>query len=317
MAERRRKAARGSAGPAAAAPATEDPDARLRELSAAVRRWSGMEGLTGIGSGVLAMVLVNQAWRSAATATSADELSRLAGQAAAEETLAGIGPRDAAEGLLAAQMVATHEAAMECFRRANLDGQTFEGRQANLGQANKLVRSYAALLEVLDRHRGKGQPQVVRVERVTVEAGGQAIVGAVTRGEGGVEQEATNDPMQRRWPMHRSAAAGRGRGPGARAGRPRCGAGGGAGCTAGRRVAARRRATGTRPGTAAARPGRWRCGGWRHGWSARPASWSRRSVERRPVGDRGGFRGRYARERPLGTAANTWPAPASPAAPVR
>src|SRR4249919_4324264 len=36
---------------------------------------------------------------------------------------------------------------------------------------------------------GKGQPQVVRVERVTVEAGGQAIVGAVNQGGGGGYQE--------------------------------------------------------------------------------------------------------------------------------
>jgi hypothetical protein len=45
--------------------------------------------------------------------------------------------------------------------------------------------SYVALLEALDRHRGKGQPQLVRVERVTVEAGGQAIVGAVSQRGGG------------------------------------------------------------------------------------------------------------------------------------
>jgi hypothetical protein len=96
----------------------------------------------------------------------------------------GIAPRDPLEGMLAAQMVTTHEAAMECFRRAHLPNQTFEGRQAALGQANKLVRSYAALLEALDKHRGKGQPQVVRVERVTVEAGGQAIVGTVSQGGG-------------------------------------------------------------------------------------------------------------------------------------
>ncbi len=59
-----------------------------------------------------------------------------------------------------------------------------ECRDQNLTQANKLVRSYAALVEALDRHRGKGQ-QTVRVEHVTVNAGGQAIVGAVTRGGGG------------------------------------------------------------------------------------------------------------------------------------
>ena len=37
---------------------------------------------------------------------------------------------------------------------------------------------------VTSRHRGKGR-QVIRIERVTVEAGGQAIVGAVTQGGGG------------------------------------------------------------------------------------------------------------------------------------
>jgi hypothetical protein len=60
-----------------------------------------------------------------------------------------------------------------------------EYRDTNLTQANKLVRSYAILLEAFDRRRGKGRPQVVRVERVTIEAGGQAIVGAVAQGGGG------------------------------------------------------------------------------------------------------------------------------------
>ncbi len=45
----------------------------------------------------------------------------------------------------------------------------------------EMARTFAALLEALNRHRGKGQ-QVVRVEHVTVQAGGQAIVGAVTQG---------------------------------------------------------------------------------------------------------------------------------------
>jgi hypothetical protein len=42
-------------------------------------------------------------------------------------------------------------------------------------------------MEALDKHRGKGQ-QTVRVEHVTVNAGGQAIVGNV-RGGGGVSQK--------------------------------------------------------------------------------------------------------------------------------
>ena len=81
-------------------------------------------------------------------------------------------------------MIACHNASLECHRRAMLSNQTVEGRQMNLSAASKLSRTYAALLEALNRHRGKGQ-QVVRVEHVRVQAGGQAIVGAVTQGGGG------------------------------------------------------------------------------------------------------------------------------------
>src|SRR3954462_10524216 len=82
-------------------------------------------------------------------------------------------------------MIACHSASMETFRRAMLPEQGFEAWKAQVNAAGKLSRTYATLLEALDRHRGKGQPQVVRVERVTVEAGGQAIVGTVTQGGGG------------------------------------------------------------------------------------------------------------------------------------
>jgi hypothetical protein len=37
-----------------------------------------------------------------------------------------------------------------------LGEQTFEGRRENLSQANKLSRTYAVLLDALNRHRGKG-----------------------------------------------------------------------------------------------------------------------------------------------------------------
>lgn len=105
--------------------------------------------------------------------------------------LAGIAPVDELEGMIAAQLIAAHNAAMECHRRAMLSEQTFEGRRENLNQANKLSRTYAALVEALDRHRGKGH-QKVTVEHVHVHAGGQAVVGTVsTPGmpRGGVSHE--------------------------------------------------------------------------------------------------------------------------------
>src|SRR5262245_56266735 len=58
--------------------------------------------------------------------------------------------------MIAAQLIAAHSATMECYRRAMMPGQTFEGRRENLSQASKLSRTYAVLLEALDRHRGKG-----------------------------------------------------------------------------------------------------------------------------------------------------------------
>jgi hypothetical protein len=99
--------------------------------------------------------------------------------------LIGIAPKDELEGMMAAQLVAAHNAAMECYRRAMIGEQTFEGRRESLSQANKLGRTFAVLLEALNRHRGKGQ-QKVTVEHVHVHSGGQAVVGVVeARGGGG------------------------------------------------------------------------------------------------------------------------------------
>lgn len=95
--------------------------------------------------------------------------------------LIGIAPKDELEGMLTVQLIASHSAAMECYQRAMLPEQTFERRQAALGQAGKLSRTHVLL--ALNRHRGKGQ-QKVTVEHVHVHSGGQAIVGAVTQGGG-------------------------------------------------------------------------------------------------------------------------------------
>jgi hypothetical protein len=107
--------------------------------------------------------------------------------AATTAALIGIHPRDELEGMIASQLIAAHNAAMECYRRAMLSEQTLDGRRENLNQANKLSRTYTLLLEALNRHRGKGQ-QKVTVEHVHVHEGGQAIVGHVehkTEGGGG------------------------------------------------------------------------------------------------------------------------------------
>jgi hypothetical protein len=110
------------------------------------------------------------------------------------EALAVMAPKDEIEGMIAAQMIACHHAAMECYRRAMITEQTFEGRSENLSQANKLSRTHATLVEALNRHRGKGQ-QKVTVEHVHVHAGGQAIVGPVTREGGGAPPKTEDQPL--------------------------------------------------------------------------------------------------------------------------
>lgn len=87
-------------------------------------------------------------------------------------------PTDAVEGALCSQMIAVHEVAMDCLRRAMLPGQPFEGRELNLRNAQRLLATYTRLVEALDKHRGKGQQQVT-VKYVHVAPGGQAVVGNV------------------------------------------------------------------------------------------------------------------------------------------
>ena len=112
---------------------------------------------------------------------------------AAVDALVGIAPRDELEGMIAAQLVACHNASMECYRRAMIGEQSFEGRRENLSQANKLSRTYAALLDALNGHRGKGL-QKVTVEHVHVHSGAQAVVGTVETPGGGDRPKSEDQP---------------------------------------------------------------------------------------------------------------------------
>ena len=162
-------------------PESSVPAPSLDEL---MQPWKKRRDLGGSSNGYVNCQAVNDVLSTRWQQPGEDAQSKEVRECAAVYRLAGIAPRDAVEGMLAVQMVATHGAAMECFRRAHLTDQNAHGYQLCLSQANRLVRSFAALSEALDRHRGKGQ-QVVRVEHVTVQAGGQAIVGAVAQGAGG------------------------------------------------------------------------------------------------------------------------------------
>ncbi len=99
----------------------------------------------------------------------------------------GIEPRDQVEAMLAAQMAATHNAIMTFANRLN-HVETLPQQDGAERAFNKLGRTFAAQVEALKRYRSSGD-QTMRVEHVTVNEGGQAIVGNVTgMGRGGSEK---------------------------------------------------------------------------------------------------------------------------------
>lgn len=100
--------------------------------------------------------------------------------------IADLAPQTHLEAMLISQMVAVNTAIGQVMQRAMLPNQTFEGKVMNATLATKFQRTFLQQIEALQKLRGKGQ-QTVRVEHVTVNAGGQAIVGTVEqkpRGEG-------------------------------------------------------------------------------------------------------------------------------------
>lgn len=96
---------------------------------------------------------------------------------AVEAAMGGIAPTDALEGMLAAQIIGLHEAAVRLMGLAGGDAYNLLS-ETRMNMAVKLMRAFSSHLEVLSRYRGKGQ-QKVTVEHVTVQQGGQAIVGNI------------------------------------------------------------------------------------------------------------------------------------------
>ncbi len=94
-----------------------------------------------------------------------------------------IEPQDEIEAMLAAQMAAVHMASMT-FARRLAHVETLPQQDSAERAFNRLTRTFATQMEALKRYRTGGQ-QKMTVEHVTVQAGGQAIVGNVSHAPGG------------------------------------------------------------------------------------------------------------------------------------
>jgi hypothetical protein len=146
-----------------------------------------LHGALGAKSQEMALHLVNQIANVVHNSSENDPSKSIALGVTLQHA---IQPKDELEALLAAQMVGTHHLAMRFLARATLPDQTVDIINANVERATKMMRTFTSQMEALNRYRGKGQ-QKVTVEHVTVNQGGQAVIGNVERpgGDGGNEKK--------------------------------------------------------------------------------------------------------------------------------
>jgi hypothetical protein len=100
---------------------------------------------------------------------------------AALALIAGVRPRNELEAALAVQVASTHAIALRLNRRLmKTDPVMKDFLDAGI-IASKFMRAFAAQVEALSKLR-RPAVQVVRVERLNINEGGNAIVGHVTNG---------------------------------------------------------------------------------------------------------------------------------------
>lgn len=121
------------------------------------------------------------------------EMDRLVALGTAQ--ISELHPTSAHEGMLAAHMVGCHQLAMTFMARATEPTQTVDGAERNVTRAARLMRLFLEQTDAYERLKGRTLQQRVTVEHVTVQPGGQAIVGAVSPATAGRQ---TPPPARRR-----------------------------------------------------------------------------------------------------------------------
>jgi hypothetical protein len=89
----------------------------------------------------------------------------------------GVKPRDQVEAMLAAQMAAVHLASMSLAQQL-VNVQSIDHQDSAERAFNKLTRTFATQMEALKRYRIRAE-QSVTIQNVSVQSGGQAVVGNV------------------------------------------------------------------------------------------------------------------------------------------
>ncbi len=145
-------------------------------------------GAVGTTSGAFLTGLLSQLGNAAAKGqqVSEDELNFML------SVIKDIEPEDQIEAMLAAQMATVHMATMKFACRLN-QVDTIDQQDSAERAFNKLARTFTTQVEALKRYRTGGEQRMV-VEHVTVNEGGQAIVGSVSHGGVGVQKKTRPTP---------------------------------------------------------------------------------------------------------------------------
>lgn len=137
-------------GPAPDSPPGPSPDIqvlRLADRAATLRR------ATGSDDARVHDWLVNDLSFALNMSPVLDTPARADRVCAAVSAMCDIGPRDTLEGMLAAQMVAVHSAALDCLRRAAEPISADRARDADLRQAARLLNVFQRQMRVRDDRR--------------------------------------------------------------------------------------------------------------------------------------------------------------------
>jgi hypothetical protein len=136
---------------------------------------------TGAASSRLAATLMRATLAGTPIPARMPEEARDERLGAALDLAAAFSPRDAVQGAMASMAASLFFGATDLMRRAQSPELPPQIALSAYKTAARLGDAFAAMTEAIQRRQG-GAPaqQVVRVEHVTVEAGANAVIGAVT-----------------------------------------------------------------------------------------------------------------------------------------
>lgn len=110
--------------------------------------------------------------------------------------MAELKPETHLEAMLISQMVAVNAAITRTLHSALMPNQTSSGIETNMVYSTKLQRTFLAQIDALQKLRGKGQ-RGMRIDHVTVNSGGQAVVGHIEHSSGSGSDEQGSLPFAR------------------------------------------------------------------------------------------------------------------------